>query len=83
MIAGPDPIGPSIVCGVLSRDRDLEEQGRFRGGVQNVVFTAGKDPSTVITACCDRYQRCLIWRAEKERIAEGRATLETSREDED
>ena len=76
VLAGPDPIGPSVICGVLANDRDQEEQGRYRGNTQNVVFTAGKDPSTVIAACCGKYQECVIWQAEKQRIAEDRATLE-------
>lgn len=76
LIAGPEPIGPSVVCGPLANDRMLEDQGRFRGSTGNVVFTVGKDPSVVRGSCCGSYTACGIWRAEKDRIRESRSRLD-------
>lgn len=76
IIAGPEPIGPSVICGPLANDRDLEEQGRFRGDTRNVIFTLGRDRSVVLGACCGRYESCSIWRAERDRIMESRKRLD-------
>lgn len=41
----------------------------MQGRASQVVFTSGKDPGTYNRACCGDYTRCVIWRAEKDRIA--------------
>lgn len=68
IIAGPDPLGPTSICGVLVLDRDKEEQGPDREQEESVSFTTGRDGATVTVACCDAYQQCGIWVAEKDRI---------------
>lgn len=67
-LAGPEPLGPSIICGPLALDREQEDQGRHRGKPLNVVFTSAKDPSVYYGACCGRYTECAIWQAEKRRL---------------
>lgn len=77
LLAGPDPIGPTAICGPLANDRDKEGPGRLQGQQNQVIFSAGKDPSTFHGACCGNYQACVIWMKEKERIQAGLHSLES------
>lgn len=79
LIAGPDPVGPTSICGVLVLDRGKEEQHPDQEREESVTFTS-RDGAVLEHSCCDRYIECGIWRADKGRIAREEYRLEPDAE---
>lgn len=72
------PVGPfGIVCGVMARDRAEEGVVSDRTDRGEIVMTTRTDPSPIRAFCTGRYVECPVWQAEKRRIEERRAGLET------
>lgn len=77
---GPPALGPSVLCGVIANaNRGAEIDGFVaRGQVSPVI----SDRDTIATACAGcgipgssgpTYTGCVVWQAEKDRIAAARA----------
>ena len=67
LLDGPPVSGPSAICGVMANDQ--QRQGSApEGETAGVLVTSGNDPSSYWVFCTGLYQRCPVWRSEKQRI---------------
>jgi hypothetical protein len=80
----PPSEGDSVVCGVLEQSNQGANVGGFHSRGQLPALISGRaDPKVVLGFCCGpgvpgsrlSYCSCVLWRAEKQRLARGDSEL--------